>query len=601
MSYPPPVVDDTQPPAPPSPGADLDNELPNSPVAEPAGSPTSSPGDGDDITAVHERRTATHSKLRAYEAERRAAYESKLQSTSLYWHAFRTLMHDSLLETQKADLLLRGWAHASNAYGNSMASVGEWCIDEKGAPILDPKRKKRHLEAGEKHEKHGGASSVAGLSGSVAGLSVGGVSVGGVSVGGVSVGGDHHSTAFAVADFYREEKCGAMLNQLANSAGHVAGKYDEMAQYMSKEVLPELSLLLSETKQEVVFMEKLGDSIINELEAAEGEVCKAWDAYYQRALDWFGSSPDAAKAPASPNANAAVKGCSDVWVEEMRYRMAVAFLSSVWEKCSSELSKLFLSTKDTECNRRNQIKEIMIKATQRQERLWLGLPSTINPVLKELIEWPMERKEVEDDVQSSIRERAQSIQLEEVVHKKSDDATPTGPGLTGVTEGDGNFELSSPLVSDLLCKAKVLEKRGTGMMSSWKVSLAIITSDSFLHLFELPPTCRLHSGSAPEVAFQNLIPPVVVPSVEGLKGGVKYPSPKHWFDKLVPSESFALPNCVVTLVDEKKIPNAFEVVETVVTSGASKMLGNTTKRKMQFKAVTREEAKDFVDALKESK
>ena len=50
-----------------------------------------------------------------------------------------------------------------------------------------------------------------------------------------------------------------------------------------------------------------------------------------------------------------VKGCADVWVEEMRYRMAVAFLSSVWEKCSSELSKLFLSMKDAECKRRTPI------------------------------------------------------------------------------------------------------------------------------------------------------------------------------------------------------------------------------------------------------
>lgn len=303
-----------------------------------------------------------------------------------------------------------------------------------------------------------------------------------------------------------------------------------------------------------------------------------------------------------PDINAAVKGCADVWVEEMRYRMAVAFLSSVWEKCSSELSKLFLSTKDAECNRRNQIKEIMIKATQRQERLWLGLPSAINPILKELIEWPMERKMVEEDVQSSIRDRAQAIQLDEVEHKKPDENDkPPGPGLTGVNSGDGNFELSSPLVSDLLCKAKVVEKRGTGMMSTWKVSLAIITSDSFLHLFEIPATSRLHSGSAPEVAFQNLIPPVVVPSMEGVKGGAKFPSAKYWFDKLVPSESFALPNCVVTLTDDKKVPNSFDLVETIFASGASKMFTKTMTRKMQFRAVTLEEAKDFVNALKRSK
>lgn len=299
--------------------------------------------------------------------------------------------------------------------------------------------------------------------------------------------------------------------------------------------------------------------------------------------------------------NRAVKGCADVWVEEMRYRMAVAFLSSVWEKCSSELSKLFLSMKDEECNRRNQIKDLMSKAAQRQECLWLGLPSVINPFLKELIEWPMERKLVEDDVQYSIRERAQSIQRDEAEHKKTDESVKSqAPGLQGVYEPDGNFELSSPLVSDLMCKAKVLEKRSPGMMSSWKVSLAVITCDSFLQLFELPPTCKLNSGSAPEVAFQNLIPPVVVPSMEGVKGGVKIPSAKYWLDNLVPSESFALLNCVVSHKDDRNL-SSFELVETILTSGASKMFTKTLNRKMQFRAVTPEEAKDFVEMLERSK
>lgn len=281
--------------------------------------------------------------------------------------------------------------------------------------------------------------------------------------------------------------------------------------------------------------------------------------------------------------------------------MAVAFLSSVWEKCSSELSKIFLTVKDTECNRRHQIKGLMSNAATRQESLWLDLPLVINPILKELTEWPMERNLLEGDVQFSIRERAQSIQRDEAEHKKADDDVKShAPGLDGVYEADGNFELSSPLVSDLMCKAKVVEKRSHGMMSSWKVSLAIITCDSFLQLFELPPTCKLQSGSAPEVAFQNLIPPVVVPSMEGVKGGVKFPSAKNWLDHLEPSESFALLNCAVSHKDEKN-STSFEIVETFLASGASKMFTKTANRKMQFRAVTPEEAKDFVDMLKNAK
>ena len=343
------------------------------------------------------------------------------------------------------------------------------------------------------------------------------------------------------------------------------------------------------------------------------------DAYYRKSVEFFASSQSSSagkdrekvevqsELPAAlDNLNTSItmkEGCADVWVVELRYRMAVAFLSSVWDKCSSELSKLFLSMKDAECNRRNVIKDLLIKAVKRQDSQWHELPSLASPLLKELDEWPtMERKAVEDDVQNSIRERAQYIQRDEAMHKKktNPDAELADSGLAEVqNEEDGNFELSSPLVSDLMCRAKVIEKRSPGMMSAWKLSLAVITLDSFLHLFELPPTCKLHTGSAPELAFQNLIPPVLVPSMEGLKEGIRTPTAKHWFDNLAPSESFALQNCVVILnKDEEKNPNNFDIVETIFTSGASKMFTKTVNRKMQFRAVTREDARDFVDSLK---
>lgn len=382
-------------------------------------------------------------------------------------------------------------------------------------------------------------------------------------------------------------------------------------------------------KSELAIMEKLGDSIMSELESAEQEVCNAWgefqlhvaiqlfdmylpificfcgqyqDAYYNKSMEYSGSSTEVLKARSkgaqlgtNPDPNSAIE-CSDVWIDEMRYRMAVAFLSSTWEKCSAELSKLFSNLKNAECDRRNRIKELLIKATQRQERLWLGLPSTIQPVLKELIEWPMEKKVVEEDVQSSIRTRAQSILKEETEHKKATEAKPKPNGLTGVDQNEGNFELSSPLVSDLMSKAKVIEKR-SGLMGAWKVTLAVVTSDKFLQLFELPSNSKLQPGSAPEVAFQNLIPPVIVPTLEIARaGGMKSSASKHWFDNLVPSESIALTNSMVAFKDDKA--PVFEIAETVLTSGASKMFTKTLNRKVLLRAITRQEAEDFVNALK---
>lgn len=319
-------------------------------------------------------------------------------------------------------------------------------------------------------------------------------------------------------------------------------------------------------------------------------------------MEFSGSSSEILKARSkgaqagnNPDPNLAIE-CSDVWIDEMRYRMAVAFLSSTWEKCSAELSKLFSALKNAECNRRNRVKELLIKAIQRQERLWLGLPSTIQPVLKDLIEWPMERKIVEEDVQTSIRARAQSILKEETEHKKASETKSKSNGLSGIDQNEGNFELSSPLVSNLMTNAKVIEKR-SGLIGAWKVTLGVVTSDNFLQLFELPSNSKMQPGSAPEVAFQNLIPPVIVPTLEIMRaGGVKFPCTKHWFDNLIPSESIALPNSMVSFKDDK-MP-IFEISETVLTSGASKMFTKTLNRKIMFRAVTRQEAEDFVNTLK---
>lgn len=163
------------------------------------------------------------------------------------------------------------------------------------------------------------------------------------------------------------------------------------------------------------------------------------------------------------------KDCSDVWIDEMHYRMAVAFLSACWEKCSAELSRLFSMMKDTECSRRVRLRELLINFLKEEENLWKSLPSMSTPVLNDIVDRPTDRPIIEEDVQNSIRLRAQYIQREEhATEKKSD----TGSGLSSDLAKEGNFELSSPLMSNLLCNAKVVERKENGMVSiNQKVSI----------------------------------------------------------------------------------------------------------------------------------
>ena len=282
------------------------------------------------------------------------------------------------------------------------------------------------------------------------------------------------------------------------------------------------------------------------------------------------------------------ESCMDVWLVEMQYRVAVSYQSSVWEKASTELSTLFASMKETECQRRIDLREYLLAFEQRQERLFLNLPDIYTAALKDLVGRDIDRNAIEEKVQFSIRKRAELLQREEA---KTKPPPEKGTGLTGVEESLVNTDkLDSPLVSELLCKAKVVDRKLAGMMGGWKTTLAVVTADSFLHLFDLT-SGKTHAGSAPEVAFRELAPTVQVPTAETMRSGKTF-FVRGWCDNLTPTDSLFLHNCKVT-----SHGTTFEVEETVESRGASKMFGKNTTRRITLRTVTEDETEDWMEAL----
>jgi hypothetical protein len=286
----------------------------------------------------------------------------------------------------------------------------------------------------------------------------------------------------------------------------------------------------------------------------------------------------------------------------MHYRVAVAYQTFTWEMASAELSKLFASMKETECMRRMNVREYLVAFTQRQERLFMDLPDVVTPVLQELVGRDMDRPALENIVQKDIRRRAERLAREDAREKKEEE--PVGTGLAGVNKAEGNFTLQSPMQSELMGKAKVVERKSTGMMSSWKLSLAIATVDSFLHLFDLPAG-KVSLGSAPEVAFQLLVPKVELPTAESLKDkrGI-IPTTnfvKGWCENLAPSESLCLSNCSISQPKLGRETSSFDVQEAIFNTGASKMFGKTTMKKMTIRTINKKETQEWITALKARK
>ena len=273
----------------------------------------------------------------------------------------------------------------------------------------------------------------------------------------------------------------------------------------------------------------------------------------------------------------------------MQYRVAVAYQNRAWEMGSVELARLFQSVKHEECRRRMNLRELLVAFVQRQQRLFLSLPPIHNPILEELAELQTNREDIEKEVETAIRDRSLGLRR----------GTPTGGGSLSMGQGigqsseeEGDFTLESPLNSDLLRRAKVVEIRTAG--TPWKTCLGTITGDSYLHFFDLPAD-RIKLGAKPEAAFYALAPTVIIPSWESLSEG-KSNFSKGWSDTITPCESMILAKSMILPKDD----TIFDIAETVATTGASKMFAKTVTRKLSIKTHSKEEKDEWIMVLKTS-
>jgi hypothetical protein len=113
------------------------------------------------------------------------------------------------VENNKAMLILKGWCSLTEQYGKGMRSLSEFCVEKNGHVVTDEKRKKKMLEERE-------------------------------AVDSSKTSGAERRAFISSAGLGSGEKCGGMVQRLADSAGSVGGQYEEMVEFLKKEILPEL-------------------------------------------------------------------------------------------------------------------------------------------------------------------------------------------------------------------------------------------------------------------------------------------------------------------------------------------------------------------------
>uniref|UniRef100_A0A6U9WFB9 PH domain-containing protein n=1 Tax=Pseudo-nitzschia australis TaxID=44445 RepID=A0A6U9WFB9_9STRA len=264
-------------------------------------------------------------------------------------------------------------------------------------------------------------------------------------------------------------------------------------------------------------------------------------------------------------------------VVEMQYRVAVTYQNLAWDKGNEVLSNLFVKIKQEEISRRMNLREFLLAFAQRQQRLFLDIPGIQNKVLEELTGKEMSRDEMDKAVQTIIEERASKYKRKTL-----------GTDIVTETEDDfADFNLESPLTSDLLSKAKVvLRKTEDG---DWTLSLAVMSADSFLHMFDIDSP-RVKLTTSPEVAFTVLAPTIIIPN----DGSGNSNFGKGWSDHLTPTESLILGKCRVKQMDD----NSFELIESISPSVGSKFtIARTKWRRIVIQTPTKEETDDWIEIL----
>ena len=268
----------------------------------------------------------------------------------------------------------------------------------------------------------------------------------------------------------------------------------------------------------------------------------------------------------------------------MQYRVAVAYQNGAWDKGNTELTNLFTKIKEEEMFRRMNLREYLVAFVQRQERMFATLPGLNDTVLNDLMGKEMTKEQLKVDVEAAIAAKTEKV-------NKSQKTSSATPFLTA--KNDQELEqIASPLSSDLMIMAKVVLRKGIASANGIeRTSLGVVTSDYYLHMFDVPPEkCQL--GDTPESAFEILTPKVVSPSAENFMSGVSNFN-KGWCDSLVLSDSIILGNATV----QRKDDFSFEMLEVVETKGASKMFVKSAKKKVLISTASKEETDEWISHL----
>ena len=208
-----------------------------------------------------ETRAASHAKLRAYEATRRASYATKLSSSRIYWQSVRDMCHDSIAETVRAEQTFKGFVHLNDGYATFLQASSDNMLDDGGMPVLDARKRKKLEELRSPTGKK-------------------------VPSGDENTPDDDDAAEVAekedsadTGEKNSDAATGGVLDSLFASQSAMSEKFLQFAKFVEEDAVPEIAKIKESLVMQVDIFEKLGDAIVDNMEAAEKDVADAWGEF----------------------------------------------------------------------------------------------------------------------------------------------------------------------------------------------------------------------------------------------------------------------------------------------------------------------------------
>ncbi|EWM20920.1 hypothetical protein Naga_100061g18 [Nannochloropsis gaditana] len=315
------------------------------------------------------------------------------------------------------------------------------------------------------------------------------------------------------------------LDDLMAVQEHMVQQVHIFAKVIETNIIPVLEEMITTFNASEESILQDGGTYLEDIDVAEDHVQQAFIQYRDQAqaLEKMGMSEG-----------------QDLWIYEMHYRMAVVILLETWELSSTALTAMFARMKDTEMARRQAIHSALQTLNEEQTAYWRKLPH-LGVTLSSLVQsHATDPRLIEKQIGADIRMGAKRLGLsEEGIHLKGQ-IMATRPlrvftqasiqsanlGKTSsfnestmehrIKSGSGSFRcetevvpnkktakanknrrkkqakklfsqrLDGPLQSPLITRAQIFEQKSTNVFTCKRHVLAVMTIDSYLHIFDLP-------------------------------------------------------------------------------------------------------------------